>query len=149
LRVRDCASLASVDDLDRETNRRPGPLFVALTFVFTSIAVVNTLVMIALRRSRELALLRLTGATKRQVRSMARWEAALIVAIGLGVGLAIAATALLRLSHALKGTLQPFVPIGQLAAIVGVSTVLPLVALTVPTRRALRTRPITAVSAAG
>jgi putative ABC transport system permease protein len=42
------------------------------------------LAMIALRRGRELALLRLTGATPRQVRSMARWEAALIVAIGLG-----------------------------------------------------------------
>jgi putative ABC transport system permease protein len=58
--------------------------FVAIIFAFTSIAVVNTLAMIALRRGRELALLRLTGATPRQVRSMARWEAALIVAIGLG-----------------------------------------------------------------
>jgi putative ABC transport system permease protein len=54
---------------DRETNRWLGPLFVAIIFAFTSIAVVNTLVMIALRRGRELALLRLTGATNRQVRS--------------------------------------------------------------------------------
>jgi putative ABC transport system permease protein len=58
--------------------------FVAIIFAFTSIAVVNTLAMIALRRGGELALLRLTGATPRRVRSMARWEAALIVAIGLG-----------------------------------------------------------------
>jgi putative ABC transport system permease protein len=58
--------------------------FVAIIFAFTSIAVVNALAMIALRRGGELALLRLTGATPRQVRSMARWEAALIVAIGLG-----------------------------------------------------------------
>src|SRR5207248_10326784 len=86
LQVHDRASLGSVDDPDRETNRWLGPLFVAIIFVFTSIAVVNTLVMIALRRGRELALLQLTGATKRQVRSMARWEAALIVALGLGVG---------------------------------------------------------------
>jgi putative ABC transport system permease protein len=57
---------------------------VAIIFAFTSIAVVNTLAMIALRRGGELALLRLTGATPRRVRSMARWEAALIVAIGLG-----------------------------------------------------------------
>jgi putative ABC transport system permease protein len=42
--------------------------------------------MIALRRSRELALMRLIGATPRQVRSMARWEAALIITIGLGIG---------------------------------------------------------------
>jgi FtsX-like permease family len=59
--------------------------------------------MIALRRRRELALLRLTGATTRQVQSMARWEAILIITIGLGIGLAITATALLPLSHALTG----------------------------------------------
>jgi putative ABC transport system permease protein len=148
LQVRGRASLGAADDLDRETNRWLGPLFVAMIFVFTSIAVVNTLVMIALRRGRELALLRLTGATNRQVRSMARWEAALIVVTGLGVGLAIAATALLPLSHALTGTLTPFIPVGQLAAILGVSTALALVALTVPTRRVLRTPAITAVGSA-
>jgi putative ABC transport system permease protein len=148
LQVRDRAKLASVDDPDRETNRWLGPLFVLITFAFTSIAIVNTLVMIALRRGRELALLQLTGATKRQVRSMARWEAALIVAIGLGVGLAIAATALLPLSHALTGTLTPTVPLGQLAAILGASALLAWAALTLPTRRALREPAITAVGSA-
>ena len=72
LRVRTHASLTSADEADRETNRWLGPLFVAIIFAFTSIAVVNTLVMIALRRGRELALLRLTGATNRQ---SARWLA--------------------------------------------------------------------------
>jgi putative ABC transport system permease protein len=139
------ASVATVTDTDRETNRWLGPLFVAMVFGFTSIAVVNTLAMIALRRRRELALLRLVGATPRQVRSMARWEAALIIAIGLGLGLAIAATALLPLSHALTGSLRPYVPPGQLAAILGVSTLLTLIALALPTRRVLRTRPIDAI----
>src|SRR3954452_5630189 len=101
------ASLASADDVDRETNRWLGPLIVAIIFAFTSIAVVNTLAMIGLRRGRELALLQLTGATKRQVRSMARWEAGIIVAIGLGLGLAIAAAALMPLSHALTGSYRP------------------------------------------
>ena len=54
LRVSDRASLATATDADRETNRWLGPLFVAMIFAFTSIAVVNTLVMIALRRGREL-----------------------------------------------------------------------------------------------
>ncbi len=148
LRVRTHASLTSADEADRETNRWLGPLFVAIIFAFTSIAVVNTLVMIALRRGRELALLRLTGATNRQVRSMARWEAALIVAIGLGVGLAIAATALVPLSHSLTGDLRPYIPFRQLAAILGVSTLLAVIALAVPTRRALRKRPITALASA-
>jgi putative ABC transport system permease protein len=148
LQVHDHASLASVTDLDQETNRWLGPLFVAMIFVFTSIAVVNTLVMIGLRRGRELGLLRLSGATNRQVRAMARWEGVLIVTIGLGVGLAIAAAALLPLSHALTGGLKPFIPMGQLAAILGVSAVLALLALAIPTRRALRTPAIRAVGTA-
>jgi putative ABC transport system permease protein len=145
LRVERRAAPASADDADQETNRWLGPLFVAIIFGFTSIAVVNTLVMIALRRGRELALLRLSGATRRQVRSMARWEAALIVTIGLGVGLAIAAAALLPLSHALTGELRPHIPADSLAAILGVSTLLAFAALTLPTRRALRARPIAAL----
>ncbi|MEA2248367.1 MAG: putative transport system permease protein [Solirubrobacteraceae bacterium] len=145
LRVSDRASLASATDADRETNRWLGPLFVAIIFGFTSIAVVNTLTMIALQRGRELALLRLVGGTPGQVRSMARWEAVLIVTIGLGLGLAIAATALLPLSHALTGSLRPTVPLDQLGAILGVSALLALLALGLPTRRALRSRPVEAI----
>ncbi len=145
LRVSGRASLATASDAERETNRWLGPLFVALIFAFTSIAVVNTLTMIALQRGRELALLRLVGGTRRQVRSMARWEAGLIVTIGLGLGLAIAAAALLPLSRALTGSLRPYVPLGQLAAILGVSALLAVLALALPTRRALRSRPVEAV----
>src|SRR6266480_1846846 len=59
--------------------------------------------------------------------------------------LAIAATALLPLSHALTGGLRPYAPAGWLAAILGFSALLALVALSVPTRRALRTRPVEAI----
>ena len=76
---------------------------------------------------------------------MARWEAILIITIGLGVGLAIAATALLPLSHALTGGLHPYAPAGWFTAILGVSALLALVALSIPTRRALRTRPVEAI----
>ena len=149
LRISDrTETLASIDDADREMNRWLTPLFVAIIFAFTSIAVVNTLVMIALRRGRELALLRLTGATRRQVRSMARWEAVLTVMIGLGIGLAIAATALLPLSHALTGGYRPYVPGRELVAILGPLAVLALLALALPTRRALRNRAIVAVGVA-
>ena len=54
LRVSDRASLATATDADREANRWLGPLFVVIIFAFTSIAVVNTLTMIALQRGREL-----------------------------------------------------------------------------------------------
>jgi putative ABC transport system permease protein len=145
LHVGDSASLATATSASDELNQWLGPFFVAMIFAFTSIAVVNTLIMIALRRRRELALLRLTGATTRQVRSMARWEAVLIIIIGLGTGLAIAATALLPLSHALTGSLRPYTPAGWLAAILGVPALLALVALSVPTRHALRARPVEAI----
>lgn len=99
------AAMMRRSDPDREMNHWFGPQFVAEILASTSIAVVNTLLMIALRRRRELGLLRLVGATRRQVRSTARWEAVLIITIGLGFGLAIAATALLPLGHALNGGL--------------------------------------------
>jgi putative ABC transport system permease protein len=145
LRVSDRASLTTATDSERETNRWLGPLFVVIIFAFTSIAVVTTLMMIALQRGRELGLLRLVGASRGQVRSMARWEAALIITIGTGVGLAIAAAALLPLSHALTGNLRPYVPLGQLAAILGLSALLALLALALPTRKALRARPVEAI----
>jgi putative ABC transport system permease protein len=145
LRVGDRASLTTATDAERETNRWLGPLFVVIIFAFTSIAVINTLMMIALQRGRELALLRLVGGTRGQVRSMARWEAGLIITIGLAVGLVIAAAALLPLSHALTGSLRPYVPLDQLAAILGVSALLALLALALPTRRALRSQPIEAI----
>jgi putative ABC transport system permease protein len=144
LRISDRATLATATDADREMNRWFGPQFVAEIFAFTSIAVLSTLIMIGLRRGRELALLRLVGATPRQVRSMARWEAALIITIGLGIGLAIAAIALLPLSHALNGGL-PYIPARPFAAILGISALLAVVALALPTRRALRARPVEAI----
>jgi putative ABC transport system permease protein len=144
LRVSDRASFATATDADREMNHWFGPQFVAEIFAFTSIAVVNTLLMIALRRRRELGLLRLVGATRRQVRSMARWEAVLIITIGLGLGLAIAATALLPLSHALNGGL-PYVPLRPFVAILGGTALLALVALALPTRSMLRARPVEAI----
>ena len=145
LQVSDSASLITANDASDELNHWLGPFFVAMIFAFTSIAVLNTLIMIALRRRRELALLRLVGATPRQVRSMARWEAILIIAIGLGIGLVIAAAGLLPLSHAFTGGLRPYVPAGWFAAIVGISALLALVALSVPTRQALRSRPVEAI----
>jgi putative ABC transport system permease protein len=132
------AVLRSADDADREANRWLGPLFVTIIFLYTSLAVVNTLVMIAARRRRELAILRLAGATKRQVRSMAWWETIMILVIGVGVGLLITAAALLPLSHALTGQLRPYIPPRDLAAIVAVSAGLAAAALLLPTRRALR-----------
>jgi putative ABC transport system permease protein len=146
MRVSERASLTTATDPSRELNRWLGPLFVTMIFSFTGVAVLNTLTMIGLRRRRELALLRLIGATPRQVRSMARWEAALIIMIGLGLGLAITATALLPLSHALYGSLHPVVQRVPLVTILATTALLALIGLALPTRKALRSRPVEAIA---
>ena len=56
------ADLAAVVDQDRATTNWLLRVLAAIVFAFTAIAVVNTLMMIALHRTRELALLRLVGA---------------------------------------------------------------------------------------
>ena len=116
-----------------------------LIFIFTAIAAVNTLAMIALSRGRELALLRLVGATPRQVARMARWEAGLVVIVGIGLGAAIAAATLVPFSRALTGSPIPDVDPRLLAGILGGTAVLGLIASLVPTRLALRTRPVDAI----
>ncbi len=54
LKISNRATLATATDADREMNRWFGPQFVAEIFAFTSIAVLSTLIMIGLRRRREL-----------------------------------------------------------------------------------------------
>jgi putative ABC transport system permease protein len=45
----------------------------------------------------------------------------------------------------LTGGVHPYAPVGWFTAILGVSAPLALVALSTPTRRALRTRPVEAI----
>jgi putative ABC transport system permease protein len=116
-----------------------------LIFIFTAIAAVNTLAMIALSRERELALLRLVGATPRQVARMARWEAGLVVMVGIGLGAAIAAAALVPFSQALTGSHVPDIEPRLLAGILGGTALLGLLASLLPTRLALRTQPVDAI----
>jgi putative ABC transport system permease protein len=130
--------LASTDDASRETQRWLNSLLVLVIFAFTSLAVLNTLTTIALQRRRELALLRLAGATRGQIAAMTRWEAAVIVVTGVGLGVAISLATLLPFSRALDTS--PYVPPGQAALIVAVTAALALVGLQLPTRIVSRRR---------
>jgi putative ABC transport system permease protein len=75
---------------ERLTSRMQG-LFVGLIVAFTAIALVNTLVFAIADRARELALLRLIGATRRQVRRMLQLETLIAAAIAITIGSAVAA----------------------------------------------------------
>lgn len=145
VRVSGKAALRSDEDQQREIRLWINRVLAGLIFAFTAIAAVNTLAMISLSRARELALLRLVGATPRQLARMACWEAGLVVIVGIGLGAAIAGAALLPISQALTGSPMPDLDPGLLAGILGGTAVLGLVATLAPTRLALRTRAVDAI----
>ncbi len=143
--VGDRHDLAVRADADRETTDWLFRVLVAIIFVFTAIAVVNTLMMIGLHRTRELALLRLVGATGRQVRAMARREAGVVVALGLLLGGAIALVALMPTSSILSGSAIPYAPAGLVLLVLGSAAAVGLLGSEIATRLALRSRAVDAI----
>ncbi len=112
---------------------------------YIAIAVVNTLVLATAARVREFALLRLVGATGRQVRAMMRGEARIIIVASVGLGTLIALPPLVGMSLVLTGSPVPTVPVLSYLAIVAAAVVLGWVSITVPTRLAMRPHPVDAI----
>ncbi len=115
--------------------------FLALIIAFCGIAVINTLAMATVDRSREFSLLRLTGATTRQVRSMLRWELALVIIVAVVLA-AVASWATLTgfsigMANEKVPTIEPLTYGGLLVCAV----VLGALALFVPARSLLRRNP--------
>lgn len=115
----------------------------ALTVVIAMSGIANTVALSVLERSHEIGLLRSVGMSRRQVRSMIRYEAVLTAAAGatlgvaLGVGIGAVAS---RLAPA--AVIDRLVlPAGQLAVYLVAGTALGLVAAAVPAWRAAR-RPL-------
>ncbi|PBC83665.1 FtsX-like permease family protein [Streptomyces sp. 2224.1] len=123
-------------------------LLLVVVTVFTSISVVNTLVMTTMERSGEFALLRLVGATRRQVARMMRLENAVIVLTALLVGSLVAGAVLAMFSQVLTGSPRPRLEGATLALILGGAGVLALATGVSTTRIALRQRPSAALRGA-
>ncbi|WP_405611135.1 FtsX-like permease family protein [Streptomyces sp. NBC_01508] len=127
-------------------NTRLGLLLIlGIALLYTGIALANTLVMATSDRVGDLAVLRLTGATKPQVLRLVAAEALVVVAVGSLLGAAVAGLNLLGLRGALAllSVRSPLVvPWGSLGAMVAASAVLAVVAAVVPALTALRTRPV-------
>ena len=136
---------ATAPDHERETIQWLFRLITAVIFVFTAIAAINTLMMIGMHRARELALLQLVGATGRQVRAMARREAAILVAIALTLGTTIGVTALMPTSSVLSGSPIPYAPIPLIALLLLSAAGIALGGSEVATRLAMRPRPVDAI----
>ncbi|MFE1320020.1 ABC transporter permease [Kitasatospora phosalacinea] len=140
LSVTDRQGYAAQADRQRELSGWANNVMAAVLTGFAALTAANTLVMTVLDRRREIALLRLAGTTRRQVRAMLRWEALLTAAIGLATGAAIAWTTLAPLTRTLTSA-PPHVPLGTALPLAAGAALLCLVATALPGRALLRSRP--------
>ncbi|MER5985928.1 FtsX-like permease family protein [Streptomyces sp. NPDC001787] len=126
----------------QQANAEVNYLAMGLVLAFTAIAVVNTLAMSVSERVREFGMLRLAGATRRQVLGMLRIEALAVLLLAAVLGTGIALAVLTAFSVGMTGGAAPAVfPLGY-AAVVGAAALMALVATALPGRMALRTRPV-------
>ncbi|MFG2076151.1 FtsX-like permease family protein [Nonomuraea maritima] len=86
-------------------------LLVVVTTAYAGVALVNTMVTSAAGRARDLAVLRLAGATRRQVLGTVAAESALAVLLGTGLGLVVALPALLGMRGAFATAMNADVPL--------------------------------------
>jgi putative ABC transport system permease protein len=99
-------------------------------------------------RTRELGLLRAVGMTRRQLRSMVRWEALIIGVIGALLGLAIGVFFGWALTRAMRdqGVTVFSLPVGRLALYVLLAALAGVVASLLPARRAARLNILEAIA---
>ncbi|WP_344056469.1 FtsX-like permease family protein [Sphaerisporangium rubeum] len=116
-------------------------LMVAITIAYAAIAVVNTLGISILTRRRELALLRLSGATRRQVRTTLTTEILLLTTTGITAGLIVAAAAIIPTTTATSGTLLHPTPILTVLSLLAVVTSLIIPVTLAATHQAMRKTP--------
>ncbi|MER7893858.1 ABC transporter permease [Micromonospora sp. NPDC094482] len=120
-----------------------------LAVVIALVGVANTLSLSVVERTRENAVLRAVGLSRRRMRAMLAIEAVLmalvgaLLGIGLGAGVSASAMALL---NRIGGDFHVVLPVGQLALILAVGVVAALLASVLPARRALA-RPVVAALA--
>ncbi|MFD5315661.1 FtsX-like permease family protein [Streptomyces sp. NPDC127098] len=116
-----------------------------LVYGYLALAVANTLVATVSGRARELALLRLAGATPRQVLRMFHAEAVLLVGGAVLVGTLVPLLPLVTIGYGLTGHPVPAMPPALYLAVTGTAAAVGTASLLVPARLALRADPIRAM----
>ncbi|MYX94133.1 FtsX-like permease family protein [Streptomyces sp. SID486] len=147
LRVLSPAAADTLQAGRQQANAEVNYLAMGLVLAFTAIAVVNTLAMSVAERVREFALLRLAGATRRQVMRMLRTEALSVLFLATTLGSGIALAVLTAFSVGMTGRAAPAVAPLLYVGVVGFAGLLALVASAVPGRAALRVRAVTVTTA--
>lgn len=139
-----------IGDVKKQVNQFLG-LITALLGLAIIIAVFGVLIAMLLavfERTRELGLLRAVGMARSQLRSMVRWEAAIISVFGALLGTALGLFFGYSLTRALRdqGIRSIVVPVPTLVILVVIITLLGIAAALYPARRASRLNILTAVS---
>src|ERR1700744_3765781 len=114
-------------------------LLLALAVVISLIGVINTLGLSVYERTRELGMLRAIGMSRRQVRTMIRYEAVITALIGAVLGLILGVVFAALIAQPLKG--EGFVlsyPVGTLIGILVLAALLGVLAAITPARLASR-----------
>ncbi|MCP3758952.1 FtsX-like permease family protein [Streptomyces sp. TBY4] len=117
-------------------------LAMGLVLAFTAIAVANTLAMSTGERLREFAMLRLAGATRRQVRGMLRAEALAVLLMGVVLGSGISLAVLTAFSVGMTGSAAAVVLPLVYGMVVGGAGLVALCATGFAGRVAMRPRPV-------
>ncbi|MEU1026188.1 FtsX-like permease family protein, partial [Streptomyces sp. NPDC005904] len=113
---------------------------------FAAIAAANTLAMISFERRRDVALLRVVGSRRAQVRAMAAWEAGVVAATALLLGGAIALGTLAPILSTAFGSALPYLPWAVPVGIAAGTLLLTLLATGLPVHAVMRRRAISVVS---
>ncbi|MGY0233296.1 ABC transporter permease [Longispora urticae] len=126
----------------RKINSLRQQVVLGIVVLFCFIAIVNTLMMATADRRRDLAVLRLTGATPKQALRVFAAESLLVCAVGFTLAALAALVNLIGLRFALTslfGSTPIVVPWGPVVLIGGISVVLALLGTVLPAALALRT----------
>jgi putative ABC transport system permease protein len=122
----------------------------ALAIVIALMGIANTLSLAIHERTRELGLLRAVGQTRRQVRSMVRWESVVIATFGAVTGIALGVFlgwALVQAVGTASGGLGVFaLPAGRLGVVLVVGAIAGVLAGLRPARRAARLDVLSAIA---
>ncbi|GAA2157172.1 FtsX-like permease family protein [Actinomadura napierensis] len=131
----------------QRANRQVQYLAMGLIIAFAAIAVVNTLVMASADRSREFALLRLIGTTRRQVVRMTRWESAVLVLVAGVLGSVLSFVVLSAFTTGMTRYGTPHIPPPAYLAVLAIAAATAFVATEGAVRIALRGHPADTVNA--